>query len=294
MSSDNILAINSVKELGSYLKAHRKKANISLEEMQEETKIRIKYLKALETGDLSIIPGGEVYVKGFLQNYAKTINLDPSEILQIYKEIKGEDLTEEKIELPSDEDDESESFMLSIIDKISSKGFAFLIVIAVVIIILFFSFRLIKSAPNIASPQSDNNYQNIERENQDIHETFDEDESQNLYEKDSEDIEDENKSENQVKLKEDTKQKTVYEISDKEINIVLEVVDDRCWINVKKDGKFEYEGILSAGDSKEFCADNDLIIRVGNPLVVKIKANNNDIGILGGQTRDIIFLKRGA
>lgn len=296
MNSDNLLDMNSIEELGRYLKAYRKKANITLEEIQEETKIRIKYLKALETGDFYTIPGGEVYVKGFLQNYAKAINLDPSEILRIYKQIKGEDIIKEKIEVSSDEYEESENIISSIIDKISSKRFFTLIVVAVVIIILVFSFRLIKSTPNSASPPSGNNHQNIESKNQDTHEKFDEDKSQDLYkyEKDSKDMENENKGKTRVKLKEDTKQKTVYEVNDKEINIVLEIVDDRCWMNVKKDGRFEYEGTLSSGDSKEFNADDDLVIRVGNPLVVKIKANNNDLGILGGQTRDIIFLKRGA
>lgn len=296
MDSDNLLDTNSVEDLGNYLRAHRKKANITLEEIQEETKIRIKYLKALETGDLSTIPGGEVYVKGFLQNYAKAINLDPSEILRIYKQIKGEDLIKEKIEVSSDEYEESKNLISSIINKISPKGKGIfsLIVIAVVIIILAFSIKSIRSTPNITSPPSGNNHQNIESENQDTDETLEKDKSQDLYEQDSRNVEDENQDKAQIKLKEDTKQKTVYEVSDKEINIVIEVINDRCWMSVEKDGEFEYEGTLSEGDSKEFNADDDLIIRVGNPLVVKIKANNNDLGILGGQTRDIIFLKRGA
>ncbi|MCG0276815.1 MAG: helix-turn-helix domain-containing protein, partial [Thermosediminibacteraceae bacterium] len=66
----NLADVRNPKELGEYLKYTRLSKNISLEEINKETKIRVKYLVAIEEGNFESIPGGEVYIKGFLKNYA--------------------------------------------------------------------------------------------------------------------------------------------------------------------------------------------------------------------------------
>ena len=77
-----------MKELGAILKAAREKKGVSLEDIQMITKIRLKHLEALEAGDFAQLPG-EVYVKGFLANFAKTVGLDGDEILKKYYELKN-------------------------------------------------------------------------------------------------------------------------------------------------------------------------------------------------------------
>ena len=74
-----------MKELGAILKAAREKKGVSLEDIQMITKIRLKHLEALEAGDFAQLPG-EVYVKGFLANFAKTVGLDGDEIIKKYYE----------------------------------------------------------------------------------------------------------------------------------------------------------------------------------------------------------------
>ena len=65
----------------------RESRGISLEQINKDTKIRIKYLEAIESGELSKIPGGEVYIKGFLSSYGEAIGLDSDQIIQQYKNI---------------------------------------------------------------------------------------------------------------------------------------------------------------------------------------------------------------
>lgn len=72
-----------MRELGEYLRREREERGITLDEIQSVTKIRLRYLEALEQGDFHVIPG-QVYVRGFLQNYASFIGLDPAEILARY------------------------------------------------------------------------------------------------------------------------------------------------------------------------------------------------------------------
>jgi cytoskeleton protein RodZ len=71
-------------QLGELLKEARQNKGVSLGEIEEELKIRKKYLQALEEEDFSIMPP-EVYVKGFLRNYAIYLGLDPEEVRALYK-----------------------------------------------------------------------------------------------------------------------------------------------------------------------------------------------------------------
>ncbi len=78
-----------MKEIGAILKAAREEKGLSLDEVQMVTKIRYKHLAALEAGDFDQLPG-EVYVKGFLVNFAKTVDLDGEEILRKYYTLKNQ------------------------------------------------------------------------------------------------------------------------------------------------------------------------------------------------------------
>lgn len=65
------------------LEEARKNRGISLEEAEKATKIRLKYLDALEKEDFELLPG-KVYAKGFLKNYAQYLGLDVREIVEQY------------------------------------------------------------------------------------------------------------------------------------------------------------------------------------------------------------------
>ena len=54
----------SREEIGQYLKRVREEKGISLKTVAEETKIRVRYLQALEEGDYAALPGN-VYARGF-------------------------------------------------------------------------------------------------------------------------------------------------------------------------------------------------------------------------------------
>ncbi|MDD4169111.1 MAG: DUF4115 domain-containing protein [Desulfotomaculaceae bacterium] len=71
-------------EIGQRLKEVREKKGIALEDAERETKIRRKYLQALEEEQFQVLPGS-VYAKAFLKTYASFLGLDASEILDFYK-----------------------------------------------------------------------------------------------------------------------------------------------------------------------------------------------------------------
>ncbi|MDQ3867729.1 MAG: helix-turn-helix domain-containing protein [Actinomycetota bacterium] len=62
-------------EIGNSLREARLRQGLDLARAEDETKIRAKYLQALEDERFEVLPG-ETYVKGFLRTYADHLGLD--------------------------------------------------------------------------------------------------------------------------------------------------------------------------------------------------------------------------
>ena len=72
-----------MQNIGERLEEARKKQGVSIREAAETTKIRADFLVAFENNSMDInLP--EVYVRGFLINYAKFLKLDHAQILTDY------------------------------------------------------------------------------------------------------------------------------------------------------------------------------------------------------------------
>ena len=61
---------------------------VTMQQAAEDTRIREKFLRAIESGDYQSLPG-TVYTKGFLRNYAQYLNLDAEEMLAFYTGERG-------------------------------------------------------------------------------------------------------------------------------------------------------------------------------------------------------------
>jgi cytoskeletal protein RodZ len=75
-----------MSDLGQQLRKARIDQKISLEDLQESTKIRKRYLEAIEEGNYKILPGN-FYVRAFIKNYAEAVGLDPNEVLRLYQNV---------------------------------------------------------------------------------------------------------------------------------------------------------------------------------------------------------------
>ena len=62
-------------EIGTSLREARLRQGLELPELEQTTKIRSKYLRALEEEQFQSLPA-QTYVKGFLRNYAEALGLD--------------------------------------------------------------------------------------------------------------------------------------------------------------------------------------------------------------------------
>jgi hypothetical protein len=57
---------------------------VNVEELEQTTKIRAKYLRALENEEFGLLPG-PTYVKSFLRTYAEKLGLDPQLLVEEYR-----------------------------------------------------------------------------------------------------------------------------------------------------------------------------------------------------------------
>ncbi|KGP93277.1 hypothetical protein N780_11300 [Pontibacillus chungwhensis BH030062] len=81
-------------EIGARLKEARESQNMTLDDVQQETKIQTRYLQAIEKGNFSIMPG-KFYTRAFIRQYAEAVGLDPESLME-----------EHKSELPSSSEEE--------------------------------------------------------------------------------------------------------------------------------------------------------------------------------------------
>src|SRR6516165_8214181 len=74
--------------VGQMLKARRQALRMSLAQVEIDTKIRGKFLTALESGDYSSLPN-DVYSRGFVQHYANHLGLDGTAVAAEYSAERG-------------------------------------------------------------------------------------------------------------------------------------------------------------------------------------------------------------
>src|SRR6478752_4274452 len=71
-------------EIGETLRDARMRARVDVSEIEAKTKIRAKYLRALENEEWGLLPG-PTFVKSFLRTYAQALGLDGKSLVEEYR-----------------------------------------------------------------------------------------------------------------------------------------------------------------------------------------------------------------
>ncbi|MWC26499.1 helix-turn-helix domain-containing protein [Paenibacillus sp. MMS18-CY102] len=139
-----------MSDLGDLLKKAREQRELSLDDLQEMTKIRKRYLEAIESGDYKVLPGS-FYVRAFVKTYAEAVGLDADDVLRLYKhEMPApapEPATEPVVKQPRRSSQNAS-------DRWSKFGFtgimlSFVVVIAVIIWVYAINTNDSKDAPKV-------------------------------------------------------------------------------------------------------------------------------------------------
>ncbi len=83
-----------MSDIGPLLKKARQDLKLTLDDVQEITKIRKKYIEAIEESNYKILPGA-FYIKAFIKSFAEAVGLQPDEVIKLHE--KSSPLTKEEM-----------------------------------------------------------------------------------------------------------------------------------------------------------------------------------------------------
>ena len=238
--------------IGAVLRREREKRKLTLEDIAEKTKIRKRYLEAIENEEFEVLPGA-VYVKGFITSYIKCLGItDLPEVKDIMQadttvqEIKHEDeyvsaQAKKKIKSPKIEE-EPLNKKRSVILLLSV-----LAICALLAVQWLFNGGLQNNVQEEVPPVTEQ----IPQEN--------------------------------IPVEPIVPEKPVYEGLVMELTI-LDLTDgqeDKCWLEVKGDGEQILNTTLVEGQTVTVEAKENLRLHLGNAGVVDVTLNGQNLGAIG-------------
>lgn len=264
-----------MSELGQLLKKARKERGLSLDDLQETTKIRKRYLEAIEEGNYGVLPGN-FYVRAFIRSYAEAVDLDPAEVLKLYRadvpeppvETKAEPIRRRRRKKPRNT--QRMNRWLSALLFISFP----LLIIAVI-----YYFRLnghIGDTPaNDPLPLTD---RVAAEEQHDMPEPPEE-----TFQPEP-DPEPEAEPEPVLSLLKSEGITDYYLLSGStELTVVVEVTGDRCWLAIRKDdenGEFvEANLTMNNGDKREWTFAGGAFFHFGRASAIQVTVNGLEINV---------------
>jgi transcriptional regulator with XRE-family HTH domain len=246
--------------IGEALRQAREQMGVSPEEVENRTKIRRKYIIAMENDDFEVLPGG-VYVRGFLRNYARFLNIDGEALVRQYDELyRQHDETEQ---VPDKGPAGAERKNLP-----NRRSLAFIAVALLVLGLVYWT-----GAFNI-NPQGKISG-NMDKQ-------------MSSGDKPGAGPGGQNKKSGVSGPAEQSNENNKTQGMD----VVLKVINKECWMRVVVDEKdVVFEGTVGPGNTKVFRGNESIQVRLGDAGAVRVIVNGEDYGFLGapGNVVDRVF-----
>lgn len=238
-------------EIGNRLKEARLARGLTLEDVEEETKIRKKYIMALEMEQFEVLPG-PIYAKAFLKNYAKYLNINQYEIMDAFKQIQSRETVHEE---HGSQSAEKKIATKNMVDKkvVANRKPTYWLYAAAVLLVAAVVVSLVYGSKGLWSNSAEVN-------------------------------EGEQQIEEQITTQDNTGQqdRIQYDFTNiTGVKIVLNVISDRSWVQAIVDGNDAFLGELTAGESRTFEGKENIRIILGNAGAVEVLENDQSLGFLG-------------
>jgi len=247
------------KSIFEELKNIRIKKNLDLEKIAEKTKISLKYLEAIESGNIKEIP--EVYDKLFFQTYLNSLNIKKKEeyidaFYKLRKEVRPQYTTTiQKIKS-----------MKSDARKFTKLKQLYLItpILIVVILIVFFAMNSKSVEENVSKDVPELSVREIAKE---------------LERKNSPSVDSTTVDKQEAAIK--NVSKVTVELTARELT----------WLRLVMDKSDTVEYMLNPGNKISQQADSVMNFLVGNAGGVSFKVNGKNMGVLGRSSEIVTNLK---
>ncbi len=275
-------------ELGNRLKEAREIKGISLDDLQEITKIQKRYLIGIEEGNYEMMPG-KFYVRAFIKQYCEAVGLNPEEIFEEYKHNVPATLHDEMPEHLSRVKSRKNiatdhSKATDILPKI--LGAVVVVGIAVLIYVLVTN---VMSNSKDSTNQNDTQSEKIgfneskeftEEKKTNKTETKTNEESKVEEKPENKAKEEESKVSQELKVVSSSGKNSTYELKNTDAFTLKLVASGQTWVGVTNStGKYLYQGTLKAKEEKALDVKDEtaIIINIGRTPDVELYVNDEKL-----------------
>ncbi|MBO0448448.1 DUF4115 domain-containing protein [Enterococcus sp. MJM12] len=276
---------NEATTIGTRLRQARLNKNISLDELQQITKIQKRYLEAIESGELDLLPGS-FYVRAFVKQYAQAVGEDGDKLVAV---LAGkETLTPPPPKRPQPETIQGSRKSLHVEEKTGNPVMRLLPVIffgLVALVIVVIVFYMTWQDRNNQTPMIADNSSVVVDQATTTTSKVAESSTKESEAKPAESTKESEKKEKEmaVKLDSNTQTEAVFSLSDAKGPIKLDFVGNAngpCWIGVLVNNGYVYQYTLQAGETQSTTlpeAVTNATIVLGASGNLSIKANGKDL-----------------
>jgi len=272
-------------QIGDILREAREEQGLSLDDIQETTKIQKRYLVAIEQDAFHALPG-RFYARAFIKEYAQAVGLDPTVILEDFDESTIEEEKEETVQYTrfdrSKRTEEKNSSILSFLPTV--------IVVILVIGIIFVAYTLLqKSSTNDGDVETPQENDEIIREKNDSQQPnsdeADENEGAEDEEDEAPDEEEDETDTNRFEVEEVGEENSplstlTYYYSGDEIILALEPTGDTYVQILNGNEQVLFEESLTEGTEVEdidLTGEERVYLNIGNAPGLTVTLNGDEL-----------------
>ncbi|MBN1632094.1 MAG: DUF4115 domain-containing protein [Thermoleophilia bacterium] len=265
-----------MSDIGNTLREARIRKGLTIRDVEDATKIRAKYLEALEEDDFEVMPG-PTYVKAFLRTYAGYLKLDADGLVDEYGRSRG--LRKEEPSGLRRETVVQHTRSRTIAERQrrrtqrTQRGFALVGALAVIAVILVAWLTSDWGRQDAATISPDS--LTVAEGGTTVAGTDD--------------------TTTTVSAGGPSTTAPVVVTSGENVTLWLNVTEKKCWLVVLEDseaGAQLYAGTLSAGGEKTFDSSKRYWMRVGDPTVLAVKINGASVA-LNGEAGEFVVTETG-
>jgi cytoskeletal protein RodZ len=282
-------------ELGNRLKEARETKGLTLDDLQEITKIQKRYLAGIEEGNFDVIPG-KFYVRAFIKQYAEAVDLDPESLFEEFRNeipsVHDQNITEQlsRTQTRTNVAKETSRFLDNLPKLVTA-----LIIIAIVVIGWYFFTKAMGNNDDVANAGEDVQTPSVsydevgepsENDKTDIADDDSETEKANDNDQKNEALEEEQEPDSktqQLKAIQTEGTTTTYELTNAD-TFKLEVKvtpGGQSWVevyNTDKSKQFFKEMLTEENpQSYDFSEENGARLRIGATGVTEIYVNGEKL-----------------
>ncbi|MCR4425293.1 MAG: DUF4115 domain-containing protein [Firmicutes bacterium] len=274
-----------MKEIGTFLKDEREARGITMDQLRDGTKIRTRYLEAIEQGDFDAIPG-EVYLKGFIRSYAECIGLDGQEVVARYNGLKRAQEVSMLREVERERASRVQRVQREVRLRRSARAIRFLATLLFVgfLGVAFYlgavALGIVEWGPQTPKEATSDEIGKGAASRAGATEAL------------SQDKVTPGAQVTPAPAPAEGDRVPGSSTGPSPSGHTLRIhTTEQCWVRVWEDGRLVREGILKPGDSVVFQASTEIRARVGNAGGIRLEFNGIDLGVPGrpGQVVDIVL-----